>query len=493
MLRANAGRYTPKVAVLPVALFAIGAASASLYFWGRDLHRFTQWIAAYIGLFIGQLAFYVVACYAVFRWSDRSPRAVRWASIFLVIVFAVVFRAVLVPQRPYLSADVYRYAWDGRVQSAGINPYRYVPEAPELTGLQDERIFPNIPKEDRGWLSPYPPAAQMLFFGVNLIRPSSVTAFKAAASAFDLITILLLMLALARSGLDPARAIIFAWHPLAVFEGAHSGHVEAMFIAFLALAVLAWSMRRNAVTGVALALAALVKFYPVLLLPVLLVVKPLGAQASLPATSSATPSSQGWLRSEGRLVNKSNLAMLAAFVATITLAYAPYLSAGRNLFGFLRGYVVEEGFVQGGARYFLLDAVRKLVAIPTDAFLILGVAGLIAAGVWLSMRVKRDAVDLAGAALAMIGLFLILTTPRYPWYYLWLIPFLCFLPRMGWLYLTCAPVLLYALWYTPLVYPQVPLWLGACIFVPAVAWVVWSHLNERLQASRSPDRETQFE
>ena len=64
---------------MPAALFVLGAASTSLYFWGRDLHRFTQWLAAYIGLFIGQLALYLLATYVVLRWSDRSSRFARWA------------------------------------------------------------------------------------------------------------------------------------------------------------------------------------------------------------------------------------------------------------------------------------------------------------------------------------------------------------------------------------------------------------------------------
>ena len=47
----------------PITLVALGAGMLWLYWWGRDLHRFTQWIAAYVGLFIGQFAMYVVACY----------------------------------------------------------------------------------------------------------------------------------------------------------------------------------------------------------------------------------------------------------------------------------------------------------------------------------------------------------------------------------------------------------------------------------------------
>jgi alpha-1,6-mannosyltransferase len=470
------------VAFAPVIIFLLGTISTSLYFWGRDLHRFTQWLAAYISLFIGQLALYVLACYVVHRWSDGSSSC-KWVTIALVILFAGSSRAVLVPQRPYLSSDVYRYVWDGHVQAAGVNPYRYTPEAPELTGLRDDRIYPNINREDQQWRSPYPPVAQMVFYVIGRIGPMSVTAFKAAMSAFDLITILLLMLVLARSGIDPARAIIFAWHPLVIFEGAHSGHIEAVYIAFLALAVLAWLRRNKAISGVALALAALVKFYPALLLPVFLVVKP----ADISVTSR---SDEHRANIVSRVINKGNLAILVAFTATVILAYAPYWGVGSNLFAFVRGYAEEEGFVQSGSRYFLLDTARNLVSIPTAAFLVIAAAWLIAIAVRQGVRVKRDVTELARGALALIGTYLLVTTPRYAWYYVWLVPFLCFVPSLGWLYLTCASALLYLVWYTPSVYPEVPFWLGSSIYFPALAWLVWEFFKNAKRRKAELSRAT---
>src|SRR6185503_14309808 len=107
----------------PLAILALGTGSACLYFWGRDLHRFTQWVAAYLFLFIGQLAFYSAACVIVFRWSSAATRISKLATLAAIVFFAIAFRAMLVPQRPYLSADVYRYVWDVHVQTSGINPY----------------------------------------------------------------------------------------------------------------------------------------------------------------------------------------------------------------------------------------------------------------------------------------------------------------------------------------------------------------------------------
>jgi alpha-1,6-mannosyltransferase len=455
--------------VVPLALLALGIASASLYFWGRDLHRFTQWLAAYISLFVGQLGFYVVACYVVLRRTNRLSSAARWATIGLVIFFAIGFRATLVTQRPYLSTDVYRYIWDGHVQSEGVNPYRYVPDSQELSSLRDDKIFPNINREDRQWLSPYPPVAQLVFVAVARIRPMSVTAFKAAMSSFDLITIIVLMLVLARSGLDPARAIVFAWHPLVIFEGAHSGHIEAVYIAFLALALLAWSREKSTLTGVALALATLVKFYPALLVPLFLVAKPGAGPA---AQQGNEPARRNFSRLSSRIIHKANLAMLGGFVGATVLAYVPYWSAGRKVFGFVRGYFEEEGFVESGARYFVLDSARKLVSIPTSVFLVFALACLMAVAIWWLLKAKRDAADVARGAITLIGTYLLLSTPRYAWYYVWLVPFLCLAPRLGWFYLSCASVLLYLVWYTPLVYPEVPLWIGASIYVPTIAWLV---------------------
>ncbi|HLF85023.1 MAG TPA: glycosyltransferase 87 family protein [Blastocatellia bacterium] len=479
--RLHNARTALSVAVVPVALIVLGVASTSLYFWGRDLHRFTQWLAAYISLFVGQLGLYLLACYTVQRWSDRSSAAARWAAVALVIFFAAASRAVLVPQRPYLSSDVYRFVWDGRVQSAGINPYRYAPEAAELSGLRDERIYPNINREDKQWRSPYPPVAQVVFLAIARMWPMSVTAFKAAMSAFDLLTIILLMLVLARSGIDPARAIIFAWHPLVIFEGAHSGHIEALYIAFLALALLAWSSRKHAFTGISLALATLVKFYPALLLPVFLGAEP-GLAPARSTRRSEKPTRSILCEFTVRVIHKRNLAMMVAFGATIVLAYAAYWGAGGNSFWFLREYVEQEGFVQSGARYFLLDAVRKVVWIPTDVFLVFAAASLMAVAVWQLLRARRDASEVARGALVLIGTYLLLTTPRYAWYYAWLVPFLCFAPRLGWLYLSCASVLLYLVWYTPLVYPEVPLWLGASLYVPTLAWLGWDHFSRGRQS-----------
>ena len=70
-------------------------------------------------------------------------------------------------------------------------------------------------------------------------------------------------------GLPRQRLLLYAWHPLAVWEFAGSGHVDAIAIAFISLALLARHRNAEGTTGLALASASLTKLFPVALLPAL--------------------------------------------------------------------------------------------------------------------------------------------------------------------------------------------------------------------------------
>jgi hypothetical protein len=417
---------------------------------------------------------YAAACWIALKWRKPSSRAVEWLRIGIIIFFAVAFRATLVPQRPYLSSDVYRYVWDGHVQAQGINPYLYTPDAPELAQLRDEERFPSIVKiyPNMSWLhlpTPYPPAAQAIYLLVYLIQPLNVTATKAATLAFDLLTVIALMWALGRARLDPAQAIIFAWHPLVIFEGAHSGHIEAAFMAMLAFALVAWVHKKHALTGIALALATLVKFYPALVVPVFL------RSADMSVESDST----GLRRFRSLLSSRANLTMLGAFAITIGLVYLPYALTGKSGISSLASEFHEEGFTGKGVRYFLLALAHAAIPLSTNAYLILGAGVLGAFVLWWMIREKRDVVDVACGAATLITVYLILSSPHYAWHYAWILPFLCFAPRLGWLYLTGASVFMYLLWYVPTVYPDMPVWLGVVMFAPAAVWLFWERQKQK--------------
>jgi len=62
---------------------------------------------------------------------------------------------------------------------------------------------------------------------------------------------------LASFGMPREWILIYAWHPLAVWEFAGSGHVDPLAFAFIALALLARRRNWEAATGVALGMATL--------------------------------------------------------------------------------------------------------------------------------------------------------------------------------------------------------------------------------------------
>ena len=242
-----------------------------------------------------------------------------------------------------MSSDIYRYAWDGVVQHAHISPYRYVPGDPALTFLRgpNRDLFDHINRRDYAHTI-YPPIAQFLFYGITWIN-ASVTFMKLAMILFEGITVYALMELLQALGRRREEVLLYAWCPLLIWEIGSSGHLDSAAMAFIALALLARFRRQPIKTGIFLGAAILIKFYPLVLVPAL------------------------WQRKDFKM--PLTIVGLAAF------SYACYASVGRLVFGFLGGYVQEEG-METGTRYFLLELIRHLPGLHhVSVFLYLLVVG----------------------------------------------------------------------------------------------------------------------
>src|SRR6266571_3877943 len=201
-------------------LVIIGGVSTLLY-----LQDFT--IATYPWVFLPLFGLYGFAVGVVFR----KPSGSTPAGLAIILGFAVLFRCLVLFSPLVLSSDLYRYVWDGRVQRAGMIPYRYPPEAEALAALRDTAIYPQIIRPVLPTI--YPPAAQMLFALMTTIVPDSIRGMKAFMVLFDLVTIGVLIRLLHTTGSDPERVVLYAWSPLVVFEFAGSGHIDALMLPFL--------------------------------------------------------------------------------------------------------------------------------------------------------------------------------------------------------------------------------------------------------------------
>jgi hypothetical protein len=362
--------------------------------------------------FFMTVAFVQSAIYLLAAWIVVRSRASN-STVLIVIAFAALFRLSLLFSPPYLSDDIYRYVWDGRVQAAGINPYRYIPAAPELAHLRDDVIYPKINR--REWAHTiYPPVAQVVFFLTTRIS-ESVVWMKATMLIFELVTIWAVAQLLALLGRPRQLLLLYAWHPLVIWEFAGSGHVDAIAIGFIALAFLAWQKNSNLGAGSMIACATLVKLFPLVLLPAML--------------------------------KRGRWRIAFVFVMTIVIGYLAYLSVGpRAVFGSLPGYTQEMGLLKGQP-YYALSLVHKAFGLEPSGivYLIATVIVMGALGLWVLSRVERSE-DALKHAMLLATATTVLFAPHFSWYFCWLVYFLCFTPRLAIFYLTIASFLLYATW-----------------------------------------------
>ena len=194
-----------------------------------------------------------------------APRVDGRAALLIVLRLALAMRLLLVGEDPFLSTDLYRYIWDGRVQAAGINPYIYVPADPALAALRDAAIYPRINRADYA-VTAYPPVAQMIFLAVTRIAETAI-AMRLAMVAFEIVIVAVVIDLLRRLELPKTAVVAYAWHPLAIWEIANNGHVEAAMVALIMLGVWLLVRTRRVAGAVAVALAVLVKPYAVFVLP----------------------------------------------------------------------------------------------------------------------------------------------------------------------------------------------------------------------------------
>lgn len=358
--------------------------------------------------FAGAFALYLAAIALVLRAERSAPAGAasgREGRVLLVVGFAlaILMRLPLLPARPALSDDMYRYIWDGRVQLAGLNPYRYPPAARELAALRESQIWRYINRRSSPTI--YPPAAQATFAGLAalvpagrlpaLLAPPGVIVFKAAFVLAELAGALLLARLLAALGRSPALALVALWNPLAVWEIAHSGHLDALVLPLLAGAALARVRGRDGLLGALLGLAGAIKFTPLLVFPALWRVRD----------------------TRGRLEWRAPAA--CAFV--LAVSYLPYLGAGTRVLGYLPVYVTER-FNSGLA--FGLVSLSEAAGWPPA--LVVNLASLASLALVSALLVARPAAD-ARAALARalwpLGAFLLINQNLHPWYTLWLLPF----------------------------------------------------------------------
>jgi Glycosyltransferase family 87 len=351
----------------------------------------------------------------------------RWA-VALIVLGGIAVQLAALSAGPQGSDDLYRYIWDGRVQAAGIDPYRYAPAAPQLAAFRDPFLWPahapycvsagtkldgaaqladpGCTRINRPTVHTiYPPVAEAYFLGVHYLSPAGArtTPIQAGAALCAVLITVLLLYGLPKVGRDRRLAVLWAWCPTVALEAGNNGHVDVVAAGLAAAALillarpgaLSHPLRRPMAGGALLALAIWTKVTPVLIVPAV-------------------------------LRRRKPLAVICAGITASVIVYLPHvLAVGSGVIGFLPGYLQQEGYANG-SRFLLIGMLVPGKRGFLAAFAILATVALVVLLRGDPDRPWRGALVMTGAALAV-------TTPPFPWYAILLVMLVAFDGRVEWL------------------------------------------------------------
>jgi alpha-1,6-mannosyltransferase len=339
---------------------------------------------------------YLLAMRELFSTSTFPKRVIIFG-----LALAALWHFQFLRLQPGLDDDIHRYVWDGRVQRFGYNPYIVVPEDPDVKWLHTaETRNLNNPEVS----SPYPPGAELFFRAVTAIHESTF-ALKVAFVICDFAIVIVLLDVLRRTGQGEHWVLAFAWHPLLATEVAGSGHIDIVGVLLLLVSAAALVRRWRAVAAIAFGLAVAVKFLPIVLLPLY------------------------WKR-----IRIRDAALAAAIVG---LLYVPFLNHGRIPIGSLGTYL---------QRFRFNDPVFATLERLASPQVVAGLAVLVGFLTAIWMR-RRSAERFSGEFAWPMGASLLCAPVVYPWYMLWLLPFVrstSVVPLMIW---TVSIIPTYYVWH----------------------------------------------
>ncbi len=384
----------------------------------------------------GLFCWYAV-CWLLFAaavWSLRRVSARHTAA--LVLLGGIAVAATGLTAAPRTSTDMFRYAWDGRVQAAGISPYDHAPRDAALVPLRDGWLFPSGtactgPDTTRvpgpagqvrctrinrpGVPTIYPPVAEGYFLLVHSVSPdgSRHKPLQMGGALVSVGTTVALLLVLRRRG-DVRWAAYWAWCPAVPVEAVNNAHVDVLG-ALLAVVALGVVVRHRARGGALLGAAVATKLLPVVVVP--------GALSGVRRARDAA-------------------AVLVPAAVVTALVYLPYALVSRgSVLGYLSGYAAEEGYDDTSSaknRFALLRLV-----LPDDWALPVLAVILVSVVAWVVRR--GDPARPWSGALLVTGTVFLLLTPGYSWYALLLVALVALDGRWEWLTVALAGAAKYVL------------------------------------------------
>ncbi len=396
---------------------------------------------------------YLALPWAIHATQSLNPRLLK-GLVWVMLLAGLAMRLILFASEPALEDDYQRYLWDGAVTAQGLNPYAKSPEAakaalPHLMplGRLAQESGPVLGRINHPELRTiYPPVAQGAFAFAHWLAPWNLNAWRGLILALDMISIALLIWLLRDLGRSPLWAALYWWNPIVLKELYNSAHMDALLVP-LALGALLLTIRKRPLMATAcLTLAAGVKIWPLILLPLVwreMLDRPKKLIAAVALTALAC-ALYAWP------VLTANFDTSSGFVA-----YASKWKTNSALFPALESL----------ARLILdaagIDALRP--GLLARAGVVSALAGII---FWQCRTAAEDATGIARKFLIVTAALFLLSPAQFPWYFMWVMPLLACFPVPGLLVLSAT----LPLYYTGFYYLSRQ---SYEIFTEQIVWLIW--------------------
>lgn len=402
--------------------------------------------------------------------TPDSPRLFAW-----IVGAGVVMRLILVTSEPVLESDAYRYLWEGGMAANGCSPYKYAPKDalaardalrnnPSLDKNQDyititssgdipgqgekQRKVPRrlaelaeesgavIEKVNHPDLSTvYPPVSQAAFAAAHFMAPWSLAAWRVENMLLDVVVLVLLVLILRQLKMPSIWVVVYWWNPVVMKEIFNSGHNDLVALPFLLGAVYLTLRRRHGTAMVPLALAVGAKLWPLILLPLFL-----------------RPMWKDWKRLAAAgvvfavLVGAILLPVMLTDVESDRSGFAQYGKKWEMNDGlYMITHAVADVLVNKlglGRLIFSEETSHFLRAHAAARFITAGLLGVLV--LLLARQPFGTGRDFTFRCMLVVGALFMLSPTQFPWYYLWVLPFLVF-HRHSWLLVLTALLPIYNL------------------------------------------------
>ncbi|MFK7981382.1 MAG: hypothetical protein AB8G86_15460 [Saprospiraceae bacterium] len=244
----------------------IGGLLITLIYWlGYETLRsdFPQLITLYGAFFL----FYL----GVFHFSETKKTITFFVGIGIFARFLLLFTL------PNFSDDLYRFIWDGRLLTQGINPFdhlpsHYIDQNSAIPGLTTE-LYEQLNSPD--YFTIYPPVNQVIFAMATGLFPNSIwgssLVMKSCLFAFEIGSVFLIIQLLQHFKLPAKNVLLYALNPLIIIEITGNIHFEGAMIFFLLLAIWLIATRNKWIlSAIVFALSVASKLLPLMFLPLMI-------------------------------------------------------------------------------------------------------------------------------------------------------------------------------------------------------------------------------